>query len=302
MKTLFLFALPIALAGSPAISATYSVEGDSTGLTADAGSSGDTPRSVGGGSNPFGYGGAFESTASNVNGGYASASASEGIANTNDYNLAGGPAIFSTSENSVKYTMEVAGPTTDALVPVLVTMFAHVDALSIPGPVGGADGFYFPIIGGSGAEVVLDYVNNGPDLPFVSAGNSYNYQYYTGGYSIAPDVGSQTDSFSHVIMIRANEPISVLVAADAILNYNENGADSGSPSSETATANAVADPTFTIEDPAFAAYTITGVPAGPAAVATPEPATWAIMLIGFAGLGYVGYQRRRAIPFPPPDR
>jgi hypothetical protein len=28
--------------------------------------------------------------------------------------------------------------------------------------------------------------------------------------------------------------------------------------------------------------------------ATPEPSTWAMMLIGFAGLGFLGYQRARA--------
>jgi hypothetical protein len=29
--------------------------------------------------------------------------------------------------------------------------------------------------------------------------------------------------------------------------------------------------------------------------ATPEPSTWALMLFGFAGLGYVGYWRRGAL-------
>jgi hypothetical protein len=28
-------------------------------------------------------------------------------------------------------------------------------------------------------------------------------------------------------------------------------------------------------------------------VLTPEPSTWAMMLLGFAGLGYVGYRRAR---------
>jgi PEP-CTERM motif len=27
---------------------------------------------------------------------------------------------------------------------------------------------------------------------------------------------------------------------------------------------------------------------------TPEPSTWAMMLLGFAGLGYAGFRRRRA--------
>ncbi len=27
----------------------------------------------------------------------------------------------------------------------------------------------------------------------------------------------------------------------------------------------------------------------------PEPSTWAMMLLGFAGLGFVGYRRRRTL-------
>jgi hypothetical protein len=31
-----------------------------------------------------------------------------------------------------------------------------------------------------------------------------------------------------------------------------------------------------------------------ASSAVPEPATWAMMLLGFVGLGYAGYRRARA--------
>jgi PEP-CTERM motif len=64
-------------------------------------------------------------------------------------------------------------------------------------------------------------------------------------------------------------------------------------SSATVDTAAAADPTFEIDDPAFADYTIEGVPAGPAATAAPEPATWAMMLLGFAGLGVFSYRRTR---------
>jgi hypothetical protein len=30
--------------------------------------------------------------------------------------------------------------------------------------------------------------------------------------------------------------------------------------------------------------------------AIPEPSTWAMMLIGFAGLGFAGYRRAKAVP------
>ena len=36
---------------------------------------------------------------------------------------------------------------------------------------------------------------------------------------------------------------------------------------------------------------IVGVSDGPALV--PEPSTWAMMLVGFAGLGYLGYRRAK---------
>jgi hypothetical protein len=32
-------------------------------------------------------------------------------------------------------------------------------------------------------------------------------------------------------------------------------------------------------------------------VGTPEPSTWAMMLLGFAGLGFVGYRRAASSPF-----
>jgi hypothetical protein len=88
-------------------------------------------------------------------------------------------------------------------------------------------------------------------------------------------------------MMAANEDIEVEVQAGALVFFRS------ALSSATVETAASADPTFEIDDPAFADYTIEGVPAGPAAAA-PEPATWAIMLIGFAGLGYAGYRRGRA--------
>jgi hypothetical protein len=40
-----------------------------------------------------------------------------------------------------------------------------------------------------------------------------------------------------------------------------------------------------------------GVPEGPAAAAAPEPATGAMMLLGFAGLGFVGYRKAKGNAF-----
>ena len=103
-----------------------------------------------------------------------------------------------------------------------------------------------------------------------------------------PVLDAQTERFNGVVMMAANEVINVSVVADVQLTYS-----SMLGISETASGSASADPTFAIDDPAFANYTIVGVPAGPAAVATPEPATWAMTLLGFAGLGFAGYRASR---------
>jgi hypothetical protein len=70
-------------------------------------------------------------------------------------------------------------------------------------------------------------------------------------------------------MMVPNENILVNISADASAGYILSGAGQD----EFASAGeAVADPTFTIDDPAYSDYTITGAPVGPAAAA-PEPAS-----------------------------
>jgi hypothetical protein len=53
-----------------------------------------------------------------------------------------------------------------------------------------------------------------------------------------------------------------------------------------------------ITDGTFSSFTANGSGAfetsGPAVVAAPEPSTWAMMLIGFVGLGYAGLRKARA--------
>jgi hypothetical protein len=50
------------------------------------------------------------------------------------------------------------------------------------------------------------------------------------------------------------------------------------------------------DSPFSAAYGINdgGQAVGVSSVGTPEPSTWAMMLIGFAGLGLAGYRRAKA--------
>jgi PEP-CTERM motif len=295
MKKLLLIALPIALAGSPAMSATsYIVSGGATGAAPQQDVPEDVPVSISGGGNATGYAGTFSATATNVGGGYASAYANEGIGALETYNTYindGGKGVGGDASAAVQYTIRVVGPTTGALIPVHVMMSAYAGSLDVPGPVGS---YYPPVLADAEAEVTLGYAEGDvpvgdPQLPSVEAETVYDYRYFTSGAGYpAPDLLGNGDSFDGIVMIEANFDVAVDVFASAQAQFIGSAAFS-----ESAGGSAYADPTFAIDDPAFADYTITGVPVGPAAAAAPEPATWAMMLLGFAGLGYAKYRKAK---------
>jgi hypothetical protein len=90
----------------------------------------------------------------------------------------------------------------------------------------------------------------------------------------------------------SNTDITIQLTASATLSYSTIYGVSGN---QYGNVSASADPIFTISDPAFANFSIVGVPDGagpPAAPAVPEPATWTIMLIGFGAIGMARWRRR----------
>jgi hypothetical protein len=287
MKRLIFVGLPIALAWSPALSATYSVIGSATGLPEDYRTSG-APESITGGDN----GTTFTANATNVNHGTVSVFASEGIADVPDYNdteSAHPTGIKGGGFGVVEYTMQVMGPTTGALVPVHMILNASVGSLDIPPPVGGAKGYYAPVVASAVSEVTVEYAQGAApigapeSLASALATNYYDYRFANTGLL------GNSDTFNQEVLVAAGSDLVVYVSASASTEF----AGSTAMYTQTAEASAAADPTFTIDEPGYSAYSIVGVPAGP--VATPEPATWAMMLIGFAGLGYSGYRTRRRI-------
>jgi len=292
MRTLLLVGISSLLLGSPAMSATiYCVDAPGTGAPEQTISQ-DTPDSISGGSE----GTTFTANATNVGGGSVSAFASEGLSDVTDYNNSAGSHYYGLGGGAtatVNYTIRVSGPVTGALVPVHINAIASAGSLDVPGPVGD---YYAPIEASTGAQVSVQYAEGdvpvgAPEfLAFIYADTHYDYRYFADpepGYA-APVLLGNTSTFNDEVLIEANFDVSVLVYANAGADFESNTA----PYTETAEGGASADPTFVIDERGYSAYSIEGVPAGPTAAATPEPATWAMMLIGFAGLGYTGYRRR----------
>jgi hypothetical protein len=74
-------------------------------------------------------------------------------------------------------------------------------------------------------------------------------------------------SFDGIVMMETNSDIEADVLAEVSAQFTGLAA----AYSESAGGSAYADPTFAIDDPAFADHTIVGVPVGPVAAAAPEP-------------------------------
>jgi PEP-CTERM motif len=292
MRTLLLAGISSVLLGSPAMSTTYLVDGYAGGAPEQTISQ-DTPDSISGGAN----GATFTANSTNVGGGSVSAFASEGLSDVTDYNNSAGSHYYGLAGGAtatVNYTIRVSGPVTGALIPVHINAIASAGSLDVPDPVGS---YYAPIIASTGAQVSVQYAEG--DVPVgapeflasIYADTHYDYRYFVDpapGYA-APVLLGNTSTFNDEVLIEANFDVSVLVYASAGADFESTYASY----TETAEGGASADPTFTIDEPGYSAYSIEGVPAGPAAAPVPEPATWAMMLLGFAGLGYAGYRRAR---------
>jgi hypothetical protein len=286
-----ILAVAMIAVGSPALSATYFVSGTATGEPTGVNYQGDAPASF---SEPAGdsaiAGAGFSATASNLGGGSAAVSANIFIGDftqfSSQFGLKGGGLA------AVQYTIRIVGPATSALIPVHVNMIASVGGLQIFN-FGPEDPDEIPIEASASADVLLSYANdleNVPTLPDVIATNNYDFRFFSQTGIPAPQVEGETERFSDVVMMAPNEDIQVLVDTQASAEFAASGADQGVQVSDSA----VADPIFEIVDPAFSDYTITGPPAASApALSAPEPATWAMMLIGFAGMGFMSYWRSR---------
>jgi hypothetical protein len=94
------------------------------------------------------------------------------------------------------------------------------------------------------------------------------------------------------ILVWSNSNITVDLAVAAGIIYSPQQRDGNTI---FANIEAEVDPVFTIDDPAYAGFSIVGVSTGeppPDTAAVPEPATWALMLSGLGLMGCAALRRR----------
>jgi hypothetical protein len=133
-----------------------------------------------------------------------------------------------------------------------------------PSPVGSTIGFevtnqdaFTPGVSGSNISVPIQYVINGNNIEFAIP-DSYFTTALTGPLTSDPtQTGSVNAGFSdgQIIQLRLSQSFSFSVAGDPT-NPNDLGS-------------------FTLE------------------AAVPEPSTWAMMVLGFCGLGFMAYRRKK---------
>jgi PEP-CTERM motif len=88
-------------------------------------------------------------------------------------------------------------------------------------------------------------------------------------------------------------PNTLYAVYEDVVAYGHSNQTDGpyDPTQDSGSADAYVDPTFALTGQYASLYHFKGLPDGVVAGGVPEPSTWAMMLVGFAGLGYVGYRR-----------
>ena len=102
-----------------------------------------------------------------------------------------------------------------------------------------------------------------------------------------PDVSSFSWSTNQDYTFQTNTRYDIVLTTEVQGGVNR---------SDTASLSAFVDPTFTIDSPNPDQFQIVfseGITNGPNVTdAVPEPSTWTMMILGFAGVGFMAYRRK----------
>jgi PEP-CTERM motif len=210
-----------------------------------------------------------------------------------------GPASLSESLGTVSGSLHaVNGPTPNiGLSATLNTTGASGDTATITEQTR----YYFRISGPGNTVSVL--INAAGAVGFNSV-NPYDNTLLSTQFSVGPklggglivsnsqylsSVGGNAPSASDQFSIASNYTLSTNTIYEVILNTSIAAQASG-PSSSGESVYATLDPTFSITDPQYSIALSDGFGNGIAG-GVPEPSTWAMMLLGFAGIGFMACRR-----------
>lgn len=160
---------------------------------------------------------------------------------------------------TMTYTMLISGP--DGVVPVQVDAHGGITVSAVAAAANG---------------------NNYAQVSFGIAGE-FSDNLTVSGDSVTTKRFDDTNTYNLV----ANHPYSLS------LYGNLNAGSAGNVGGGTVTISAFLDPTFAVVGDNPGAYTLSFSPLiGNAVGAVPEPSTWAMLLLGFGGLGFMAYRRK----------
>jgi hypothetical protein len=173
----------------------------------------------------------------------------------------GADASVSIGNATLTYLMQIAGPT--PFVSVQVDAHGSVTVSSIAA-------------GGSS--------NNFAQVSFGIAGEFFDTALVNTSQGLTTKTFNDTNTYT----LATNYQYSVMLYA------NLYASSSGNYGGGTATFSGFIDPTFTVVGDNADAYTLSFSPGiGNSVGAVPEPSTWAMMILGFGGLGFMAYRRKR---------
>ncbi|MFT3975823.1 MAG: PEPxxWA-CTERM sorting domain-containing protein [Sphingomonas bacterium] len=203
----------------------------------------------------------------------------------------------------MSYTFQVRG-TPDTLVPLHMAGYVSVSPVHLSDDGGNPahltdlvndtppNNHFLKIAGAADVGISLTrgtpYADNGAHAAIEAVYNPRSYYYCNG-------CGGGGDSFDKTIWVYSNSDIQVVLNTSALVQYYSDGAGDA-PFPTFGTISARADPVFSIDDPAYAGFSIVGLPTGappPSAGAVPEPVSWAMMVAGFGLVGGTMRRRRR---------
>ncbi len=159
---------------------------------------------------------------------------------------------------TVSYSFQLVGPSSATTIPVIYNANAYVKTV------------------GAGTGSVYLFVYSDPYKKLVD-------WELVGGESYQTGPNETIDLLPNTLYV-----VREMATAYGHLDREEGPYD---PTQDSGSADAYVDPTFALSGQYASLYHFEGLPDGAIAGGVPEPSTWAMLVIGFAGLGLAGFRR-----------